>query len=89
MSGVTLEDAIEMVATLKAQQNADTEVIKCLIVSSMTDMPLPEAWKHQVPLSVVEEQLFAQSSELAKKTLDAFNERVAMWNGIIRSIGSE
>lgn len=89
MGSVSLEDVIEFAGILKAQQNADTEVIKCMIIASMTDMPLPEAWKHQVPLSVVGEHLFAQSSDLAKQTLDAFNERIAMWDGIIRSIGSE
>jgi hypothetical protein len=89
VSNITTDDILESLAILKAQQNADTEVIKCLLVAAVGGTSLSEAWRHQVPVSVVEEQLFAQSSELAKRTLDAFTERLDMWGGIIKSLSDD
>lgn len=87
MDGIKPEDMVEMLATLKAQQNADTEIIKCLIAAIAGGVSLQEAWRHQVSQSVVEEQLFAQSNAFAKVTLEAFNERVKLWDTTIRKLG--
>jgi hypothetical protein len=86
MSEFTLEDVIEMMGVLKTQQQADSVVIKCLISAVAHDIPIQEAWTHQVSHSVVEEQLYAQTNKLAGATLEDFKDRMNYWDGIVKSI---
>lgn len=82
-------EVMEVLATLKAQQQADAVMLKTMLACLPEGSNIAEVWARESSTAFVDEELFAHTNTHAKVALDAFKDRMDYWGRNVAKLGDD